>query len=131
MALDTGSEVTVIKPGEAKQFPLDTTVRKSYRSASKHPIVMDGTKEVETADGILRCAVGDVSRNLLSAFDLLETKHRVILDSDGCFAMHKPTGRKLKIVQEGKGFRMDFKLKAASSSSSSSHPNGFGGRRAP
>ena len=85
LALDTGSVVTVIRRDQAPQFPLDTSSAArggAYRSASKHLIHMDGVRRLETQDGrILRTKVGDVSRNLMAACDLLDTGHRVTLDS--------------------------------------------------
>ena len=131
LALDTGSVVTVIKRGEAPQFPLDSSPAArghTYRSASKHEIHMDGSRQLETVDGrILRTKVGDVSRNLMAACDLLDTGHRVTLDNDGCFAIHKKTHKKIPIKRVGKSFLMDFQLKPRSNQKSSG--NGTGRRQ--
>ena len=66
-----------------------------------------------------------MSRNLMAACDMLDVEHRVTLDSDGCFAIHKKTGKKMKILREGKSFLMDFKMKPKSS------PGNGLGRRTP
>ena len=69
-------------------------------------------RRLETIDGrILRTKVGDVSRNLMAACDLLDAGHRVTLDNDGCFAVHKKTHKKIPIKRVGKSFLMDFTLK--------------------
>ena len=108
--------MTVIRRAEATQFPLDTSAKAKghvYRSASKHAIYMDGSRRLETQDGrILRTKVGDVSRNLMAACDMLDAGHRVNLDNDGCYAVHKKTHKKIPVQRVGKSFLMDFKLKA-------------------
>ena len=91
LALDPGSVATVIKRNEAPQFPLDGR--------------------------ILRAKVGDVSRNLIASCDMFDAGHRVVLDNDGCFAVHKKTHKRIPIKRVGKSFLMQFALKTPKVSS--------------
>ena len=112
---DTGSAVTVVTPDCGTQYPLRKGDGNTYKSASKHKINMKEARHLETSDNrILRSQVGEVSRSLLAAHDLLATGHQVVLDDDpeiGCYAVHKKTGKRIEIKHQGKGFLVDFEIK--------------------
>ena len=59
---------------------------------------------------LLRSKVGDISRNLLAAQDLLDMGHAIHLDNAGCYMEHKETGVRTPIEQRNRVFEMDLQV---------------------
>ena len=101
-AVDSGAAVTVIDPKTAKDYPLlenaESRAGKTYRSAFGGQTPDLGTRALigtvgssSTVRG-LKARVAKVVRPLASVFEMVESGHRVVFDSEGSYSEHKASG---------------------------------------
>ena len=119
-AVDSGAAVTVIDPKKATSYPLlenaESRAGKTYRSAFGGTMPDLGTRALvgtvgntNTVRG-MKARVAKVVRPLLSVFEMVESGHRVVFDSDGSYAEHKTTGCKTPFRVRNRSYELDLNV---------------------
>ena len=119
-AVDSGAAVTVIDPKTAKDYPLlenaESRAGKTYRSAFGGQTPDMGTRALigtvgssSTVRG-LKARVAKVVRPLASVFEMVESGHRVVFDSEGSFAEHKASGVRTAFRARNRSYEMDLNV---------------------
>ena len=113
LMMDSGSEEHVCRKDLCKDGKLGPATS-AMRDAAGRPIKNYGTKELEMTlgdkeFGQARCRinwqVGEVEKNVLSAGKVTDAGlYRIILDSEGSFLIHKPSGNQVKFGRKGYAF---------------------------
>ena len=85
-----------------------------YRTATSQAVVDLGEKRVlVSSQGVVRGLKGrsvDVSKMLLSVYDMCKAGHRVVFDLDGSFAEHKTTGQKTNFILRNNTWDLDLEI---------------------
>ena len=58
----------------------------------------------------MKARVANVVRPLLSVFEMVESGHRVVFDSDGSYAEHKTTGCKTPFRVKNRSYELDLNV---------------------
>ena len=119
-AVDSGAAVTVIDPKRATSYPLlenaESRAGKTYRSAFGGTMPDLGTRALVGTVGNtgtvrgMKARVAKVVRPLLSVFEMVESGHRVVFDSDGSYAEHKTTGCKTPFRVKNRSYELDLNV---------------------
>ena len=119
-AVDSGAAVTVIDPKKATSYPLlenaESRAGKTYRSAFGGTMPDLGTRALVGTVGStgtvrgMKARVAKVVRPLLSVFEMVESGHRVVFDSDGSYAEHKTTGCKTPFRVRNRSYELDLNV---------------------
>ena len=117
--IDSGAALTMMRKQECQQFRITPTAESSRgeecRAASGHHIRFEGGRRLMIAgdDGkprILRTHVGNITKNLMAASDLVDSGHKIVLDDQDCYIEHKASGKITPIYRRHRVFEADFKL---------------------
>ena len=119
-AVDSGAAVIVIDPKKATSYPLlenvESRAGKTYRSAFGGQMPDLGTRalvgtvgETGTVRG-MKARVAKVVRPLLAVFEMVESGHRVVFDSEGSYAEHKTTGCKTPFRVRNRSYELDLNV---------------------
>ena len=117
-AVDSGAAVAVIDPNTATSYPLlenaESRAGQTYRSALGVKMPDLGTRalvetvgQTDTVCG-MKARVAKVVRPLASVFEMVESGHKVVFDSDGSYAEHKVTGCKTPFRVRNRSFELDL-----------------------
>jgi hypothetical protein len=115
LGIDSGAAVTIVPRGVCTDYPLQpndrSKVHGGYRAANGQMILDEGSRMLFYKDGsdtrVIRARVGDVSKGLISVSEMIDCGHRVVFDSDGCYAVHKKTGKTTTFKRRNKVFEID------------------------
>ena len=114
--IDSCAAVSIIKTDVAADYPMDPGFQpNTYLTANGSKLQDEGRRSifVKSQEGQtrgIRARVGRVSKNLLAMADLVDTGHRVIFDSDGSYAVHKQTKKRLNFTRRRNVFEADFEV---------------------
>ena len=115
ITVDSGAAEVVAPPGFAPEYATKASAGSragaKYRTASGNLIANQGEKRVtlRTESGELRTMtfqVADVTKPLASAGRITARGHRIVLDDDDSYIMHKTTHRKVPLYKKGNVFVM-------------------------
>lgn len=113
--VDSGAAGVVAPPAFAPDFAVNASPGSSagarYRTACGNQIANEGEKRVtlRTESGELRTMtfqVADAAKPLASAGRITARGHRVVLDDDILYILHKATNRKVPLYRTGDVFEM-------------------------
>ena len=113
--IDSGASVPVINPNVGRQYEmLESRASKAgvcYQIANGDSLPNLGEKlmAVVTDEGTIRAyatQVAEVTSNLQSVRAMLKSKHAVVFDEDGSYAVNKVTGEVNHITDDGSNYVM-------------------------
>ena len=105
LGVDSGAEVTCVRPDIGTDYPLVKVNSRQLRGAGGGEIASYGDRHIGLSgtDGqtrILRCAVADVRKNLLAVSELVDKGHDVLFSRRGSYIKHVETGWKHEITRK-------------------------------
>ena len=112
--VDSGAALTVIRPDVATDYPVVNRCKRVLRAADGQAILDLGNKEITLKDGyghrIVRTAVADVSKNLLSVAQLVDAGHEVIFSPKKSVIRHLQTGRVKEIERTNGVYEVSYQM---------------------
>ena len=114
--IDSCAAVSIIKTDLATDYPMDPGFKpNTYLTANGSKLEDEGRRSIFLRSQVgqtrgIRARVGRVSKNLLAMADLVDTGHRVIFASDGSYAIHKESKKRLNFTRPRNAFEADFEV---------------------
>ena len=112
--VDSGAALTVVRSDVATDYPVVSMRKRFLRAANGQAIPDLGNKEITLKDGyghrIVRTAVADVSKNLLSVSQLVDAGHEVVFSPKKSVIRHLQTGRVKEIERTNGVYEVSYQM---------------------
>ena len=124
VTLDSGAAASVMPPGVCPGAQTTAPIGVIYRAANGTCLDNQGTRRLVTRDGVFRFGLADVTRPLLSAGELVDKGHTIVLtQAGGHIAVRDASGvvvKRLKLSRRRGVFVVSLAPRAADLQAASS-----------